>query len=274
MNTIIATTDFSSVSDNSTSYACQLATLMGAEIVLLHAFIIPIAFTSDTTLPILPMDEGKDIAERGMADSLARLQLAYPALRITPKILYGELEDCLEELAEDIKPQLIVMGNSSDEDTPGWLGSNLVHALRHLSVSVIGVPAGYAYKKVNKICLACDVAHVEEDLPLNHLSDLVQLTGANLIVLVIEAEKRNVENELPTQHLHIHNWLAPLSPEFHYITDTDINKGIEDFVKGNDIDWLIVTPHKYSFLEGLFHKSHTKEMVKHVHIPVLAMHKA
>jgi len=63
------------------------------------------------------------------------------------------------------------------------------------------------------------------------------------------------------------------NPEYHNIDNEDVEAGIQSFIKDSDVDWLVVVPHKHSFFESLFHKSHTKALVKQAHIPILALHK-
>ncbi|MBK8520712.1 MAG: universal stress protein [Chitinophagaceae bacterium] len=40
----------------------------------------------------------------------------------------------------------------------------------------------------------------------------------------------------------------------------------------NQIDLLVVMPHRHNLLSGLFHKSHTKQLVLHSHVPVMSIH--
>jgi nucleotide-binding universal stress UspA family protein len=43
-------------------------------------------------------------------------------------------------------------------------------------------------------------------------------------------------------------------------------------VNNHPIDMLIMLPKKHSFFASLFHKSQSKEMAYHSHIPLLALH--
>ena len=51
-----------------------------------------------------------------------------------------------------------------------------------------------------------------------------------------------------------------------------VEDGINGFLADNQMDWLMIMPHKQSFFEWLFHKSHTKAIVKTVQIPLVAIH--
>jgi nucleotide-binding universal stress UspA family protein len=52
----------------------------------------------------------------------------------------------------------------------------------------------------------------------------------------------------------------------------DTNEVINDFVMSHSMDWLVVAPHHYSFLESIFHKSHTVAMIHISKVPLLSIH--
>jgi nucleotide-binding universal stress UspA family protein len=61
-------------------------------------------------------------------------------------------------------------------------------------------------------------------------------------------------------------------PVYHFIESENIDESIHQFVIENQMNWLVVVPHKHSFFEGLFHKSHTKAMTRKLQIPVISLH--
>ena len=63
-----------------------------------------------------------------------------------------------------------------------------------------------------------------------------------------------------------------LKPTFHFIDHEYTDEGIMDFAEKNQIDLLIVMPHRHNLLAGIFHKSHTKQLVLHSHVPVMSIH--
>ena len=69
----------------------------------------------------------------------------------------------------------------------------------------------------------------------------------------------------------LHRLLAPLNPVYHYVEKEHVEDGIKAFMEQNQMDWLIIVPHKHSFFEGLFHKSHTKAIMKSVPVPLIAL---
>ncbi|MEI8278322.1 MAG: universal stress protein [Bacteroidota bacterium] len=271
MSLIIATTDFSDASENAVHYACSMAKEHRASVIILHSFMIPITI-SDTPIPVMPIDEGMGIAERRMKVFVEATIAKNPGVELTGKVMYGDIIDCLEELTEKAKPWFIVFGNNSTDNSASWLGSTAVSALKHLAYNVIAIPQGVAYKPVQKICFACDLKNYKEHVSTQHLIDLVQATGAQLHILNVDHNNKNYGPDSPLEETAIHGLLKSLNPEYHFVDNENTDEAIQQFVDTHKMDWLVVVPQKHLFFENLFHKSHTKAMVKMSHIPLVALH--
>lgn len=275
MSVIIAATDFSATGDNAVRYACSLAKDHSASVVVVHSFIVPIAF-SDTPMPVLPIDDSREIAEERMKKELNELKSLFPDVKVVGKIMYGDIVDSLREYLEDeAKPWLIVLGNSgTGEEASLWLGSTALSALKNLPYPVVAVPSELSYSGIRKICFACDYKHVTGHLPSTQLLDVVQHTKAELHILNVDHNDRGVDPETPLETEELHRYLAPAKPQFHFVDNSHTDEAINKFVEDNQMDWLVVIPHRHSFFEGLFHKSHVKAMVRTSKVPIVALHEA
>jgi nucleotide-binding universal stress UspA family protein len=65
--------------------------------------------------------------------------------------------------------------------------------------------------------------------------------------------------------------LTGMNPTYDFIENKDVNEGINDFAEKNNIDLIVTLPQKHSFLESLFEKSLTRELLHHTHIPVMCI---
>ncbi len=271
MPVIIAATDFSEVATNAVNYACSFAARIGASVNIIHSFTIPVAF-SDTPMPLMPIEEGKQIAENSMNELLAGLKKTYPNLEIQGHTSFGDITDSLLEYAETVKPMMIIIGNSSNEEGTLWMGGNLLNVFKKLPYTVVTVPPDAQYVPVQKICFACDFRNVSVHMPAKELLELVQLTGASLHVLNIDHENKEFPKAMMETTGSLHELLQPANPEYHYSDNANFAEGIQQFIDTNHIDWLVEIPHRHSILDSIFHKSHTKKMVRAAHIPVIALH--
>ncbi|MBZ0098775.1 MAG: universal stress protein [Taibaiella sp.] len=271
MATIIAATDYTEIATNAVYYTCDMAKDLNRQVVVLHAYTIPVAF-HENPMPVISLEESKSLAESQMVALVDDLMEKYPGLSITGNVIYGDVTDNLKEYIAKYNAWMEVVGNSSADDSGFWLGSNLMSTLRHLQCPVLAVPADYKYQKVEKIAFACDMNNISEHLPADKLAALVVRLGSELHVLNVDNENRHFDPEKPYEYARLEEMLHSVNPKYHHIEHEDVDKGIQLFVEANDMDWLVVVPHRHNFFESLFHKSHTKAIVRQAHIPLLALH--
>jgi nucleotide-binding universal stress UspA family protein len=271
MPIILTATDYSDTANHAVRYACNMAQAYSASVTVVHSFIIPVVISTDTPMPAISIEEARSISVERMDELIAGLKTEYPGIEINSHITYGDITDSLQEYTESTPPWLIVIGNSSSEDTNFWPGSNLINALKELPVMVLAVPSDATYKPVTNICFACDFKNTSEQIPAENLLKIVHDTGAKLHVLNVHKNNSN-EGELNTEADALKAILATASPEYHFISSDNVDERIQQFVTENNMDWLVIIPHKHSFFEGLLHRSHTKAMARMTHIPLMAMH--
>lgn len=271
MSYILAATDFSEVADHAVHYACRLAMDSNEPLHLIHSFITPVTF-SENPMPVMPLEEARKIADDRMQYFTGMITSTYPQLEIHTEIMFGDLVDCIEEYTEKAAPWLVILGNSGTGSSTLWLGSNALNALRNLPYTVLAVPLNAEYKKPDDICLASDLKDVAGKFHVSEVVNLVKHTGAQLHVLHINNSKENAAEDISRESGVLHDLLSSLNPVYHYVTNQNVEKGVQDFIEENDMDWLLMIPHKLSFFESLFHKSHTKAILKILQIPLAALH--
>lgn len=271
MRRIIAATDFSSTAENAVHYACNMAMAYNASVTVIHSYIIPVVF-NDNPMPVMPLDESKQIAEQNMERHLQQLSVEYPSVSINSHVAYGDITDTLFEFAETTKPWLIIIGNSSNEEGSFWMGSNLLNTFKKQPFTVMAVPPETKFKKVNKIAFACDFKNDAGHMPASELLNLVNITNASLHIINVDHNNKEFSIDTVANLGPFHQALVPATPEYHYIDNENFSEGIQNFVNNNAIDWLVEIPHRHSILDTILHKSHTKEMVLMTHVPLIALH--
>ncbi len=65
--------------------------------------------------------------------------------------------------------------------------------------------------------------------------------------------------------------LSSLHTTFHFPVNDDISNGLNEFVKAQKVDLLVMSPHKHEWMERFFVKSETEDMVFHSHVPLLVL---
>jgi len=271
MPMIITATDFSDVARNAINYACGIASLQKAEVVIIHSFVIPVMF-SDIPMPTSLITDAQNDSEAEMKKLLTELSLTFPDVVMTGKVFYGDTIDTIDQFTSENKETfLVVIGNNNTGESNSWPDSTLTEALKMLQYPVLAVPPGIAYKQVRNICFAFDNKHERNDAALEQLKNIAVALQAGLHVLHINANAPAENEEVIDEHAK--DLLSGANPVYHFVNDADdVNDAIQTFISDNEIDWLVMIPRKHSFFEGLFHKSHTKTIAHHIHIPILALH--
>ena len=187
MKTIIAPTDFSSISYNACLYAAKMAKDINAELVLLHAMELPIAVAE------FPVTEDL-FDEIGMEKELEALKNKLSTetnnkVNIYTKNILGSAEYEIKELCKIKKPFAVVMGtHSSSLLDRFFLGSTTVYSAKHLHCPVLVIPSNATYKPIKKIALASDLKDIYE-IPAQEIETIVKHFNAEFEVFYVAKNK-------------------------------------------------------------------------------------
>jgi nucleotide-binding universal stress UspA family protein len=184
----------------------------------------------------------------------------------------GSFFNELEEVCTLVKPYVVVMGSQGKTATEHFLfGAHASNAVRHLNWPLITVPPGAAFSQIKKIGLASDLTKVIETTPIEEVKALVNDFNAELHILNT-GRKTVFDADIVFESGLMQEMTMALKPQFHFIDNENTDQGIIDFAEMNQIDLLIVLPKRHNLLESIFHKSHSKQLVLHSHVPVMALH--
>ena len=271
MKTILMATDFSPAAFNAANYAADMALALNADMLLLHAYQIPVAF-SEVPVAVNPEDMQRN-AENEINELKGQLiRKRGGKLNIETEVRKGIFFNELKTVCELTKPYIVVMGSQGTTAAERlFFGSHAVNAMKHLMWPLITVPPEATFSSVKKIGLACDFDKVTDTTPLDEIKILVNDFNAALHVLNT-GKKEEFNPEIIFESGVLEEMLAPIKPNYHFITNANTDEGIMDFAEKNHIDLLVVLPKRHGLLDKLIHKSHTKQLVLHSHVPVMALH--
>jgi len=276
MKTIIVPTDFSPISINAANYAAEMARSINADLSLLHICLLPITTYGEVPFPLENMDSSLSSAEDKILqvkNDLTRKtggKVKIDTEVRTAATVTGELVNYCELK----KPYVIVMGTQGTSAVERiFFGSNTIYAMRHMAWPVIVVPPEAKFNKIKKIGLACDLKKVDENVPFSQIKSLVSQFGAELFILHINPEgEKGYTAEKTVETRSIQNLLYDLHPVYRFIDYDDIETGLEEFAATNKLDLLITVPKRHNIIDKIFHKSHSKKLMLHTHVPVMAIH--
>jgi len=274
MKTIIAAVDFSENSVNAANYAADMACATGYDLMLVNvcADTIPVAEAPAAFYTLEKLFEDAEKEMDALRDAVVTRTLG--KIKVTGIVKRGDIIEGLRQCCLDNNTYALVMGR---EDMGALerlvLGSRTVSAVQHLSCPMIAVPPDAKFTGIRNIGLACDFRDVIETLPVPEIKNLVKETKAALHVLHVSDE---TGDEFDATTIEESGWfqdmVGDLKPQYHFIKGKDADAGVMDFADKNHLDLLIVIPKKHGLLGRLLKHSHSKSLVLHAHVPVMALH--
>lgn len=275
MKTIIVPIDFSSISLNAAEYAVEMARSINVPVSLLNVWVLPATY-SEVPYPIENIDSLVSDAEKKILEVRNDLEkMTGGKVKIDTKVTVGAT--VIGELINYCKsrnPYYVVMGTHGNDPLKRvFFGSNTVNAIKHLAWPVIVVPPDAKFTSIKRIGLACDLKNVEGTIPFTRVKSLVNQFNAELYILHINPEgEKGYTAEKTIESRYIQNRFDDLHPFLRFLDHDDVETGLEEFAETNNLDLLVTIPKKHTIIGKVFHKSHSKKLVLHTHVPVMALH--
>jgi nucleotide-binding universal stress UspA family protein len=263
MQTIITPTDFSDISLNAVNYAADMAMALNANLLILHAIELPI----NANQPYDESDVAEIEAEQKLNDLKENLvKRTNNKVSVQTKQVVGLIENEIIKICDYKNALAVVMatkGPSLKEHF--FMESITVHLSKNLTYPVIAVPSNMKYKPVNKILLATDLENLYS-LPVDAIIKIIDAFKAQLEIVHVYNKEDKCEI-MVSRMSELTNYLKCLNPQFHFVYNTNVYKGIIDFAKQNNSDIILTIPKKRSF----FYKSRSKQLLFNAPITIMTM---
>lgn len=262
MNTLVALTDFTPAADNAALYAARLAHSLGAGLVLLHVYQLPISMND---MPILAVsaEELKTNSDNGLLRTREELLREVPDLEVRIESRLGDVNDEVNQFCKEVPVMALVMGTHHYTGLERILfGNTAISIIRHSHYPVITVPESYKGTGVHRVVFATDLDPLDISA-IEKIRSIVKQLKAELHIVHVITE----EEDVPADH-----FLEPfmdLHPHFRTVHNNDVTEGLQEYMNRTHCDLLIALPHKHNLLDSFLFKLHTNEFVEHVDRPLL-----
>ena len=268
MKTILVPTDFSKTAGNAAEYAAHFAKDVKAKILLLHAYHIPVP-VSEAPVIVISQEELQKKNEAHLKKEAAHLK-KISGVEVTYKAKMGFAVD--EIVEEEKNAALIVMGmQGASKLSEALMGSITTSTLRKTQAPVLVIPENVKYTKPEKIVLACDYDPRTDTHTLDALKALMKTFSSKVYVVNVKQKKESVSVDEAIAGVKLESKLNDVEHVHYFPEKEDPVEGINEFVKDKKADMVAIIPHRYNLLERLFHKSISKKMAFHTHVPMLAL---
>lgn len=268
MKTILVPTDFSDTARNAADYAAHLAKDMNAKIILFHAYHIPTT-VSEVPVMVISPDELQQENETLLNRYAAQLKET-TGVDVDCRAKIGLAVD--EIIQEGTAADLIVMGmRGAGKLSEALIGSIATSVLRKSHTPVLVIPEKAFYTRPEKIVFACDYDPRTNMHQLNALKHLLKTFKAKLFILNVKKQKEIVSVEEAVTGMKLENELFDVEHVYYFPESDDLVNGINEFVESHMADMVVTIPHVYNLVDRIFHRSISKKMAFHIHVPLLAL---
>jgi nucleotide-binding universal stress UspA family protein len=278
MKQILVPTDFSTCADNAINFAVQSAKIIPAKITLLHSFEVNNNIYTD----YLGVNREFNMTMlNGIEEKMMQLKkntYETDGVVVDTYISTNSLQEAITKFIKEKKVDLIVMGSlgASGMKEKLW-GSRTGAVIGKSSVPVIVVPVEYEWKKPQNILLATNRFEKEAAI-LNYLFELAGLYMCQVQVAVFtDGDDDNAQTFLEHQQ-KISEYEEYLKETYKeetltsaHIHGENFETTLQNFIKENDIDILVMVTYQHKFWNRIFNPSKTKRMSYHTNIPLLAI---
>ena len=272
MATVIVVTNFSASSRNALEYACLFLHNATSRVLLLNIFSFPASFTNEG-LAVAALSETMANDEKRLQREYEWVRENHPHINIDTEIRSGNFFDELTNVAAEEDAKLIIMGATGNyTDLLSW-DINVVNSFVDLPIPVLVVPAHVHYNPIQKMAFACNYYRKELQLPLRMIRKLVTFTHAQLFIIHVQSPQETITEAGLRNKEMLQQSLADLSPVYYEPEFSNVIVAIDRFVKGENIDLLLVIPTRHGIWYNIFQRSHTKWLVYLNEITVLSLRK-
>lgn len=274
MKTILIPTDFSDSARNAFDYALKL---FGKDnkFILLNTYEEPRSTTSS-------MISLRDILHESSVDSLREAEYRIKeelGLKDIELETYSEYGDPIHSIGnfarnDDFGIDIIVMGTTGASGLKEiMVGSVASAVIQNSPVPVLAVPVNCKAKAPSNILFASDLSELEGAGLPQVFMDIARANNAEVTILTVNKEHDIIDVDKAEAGYDLHVQMKELKHRFEVIESENVELGIEEYARVNEMDMLVTIPRKSTWFHRLLHPSLSKKLAQHIDIPMLALSK-
>lgn len=268
---ILVPTDFSALSEVAVRYAAELATELGAGLLLLHVVHFETSRAAASMKKSQVENAMEEISQQKCGELENQLKTAYPGLTVSYKVVTGyPVEDVVEKAAVDNNADFIIMGTKGASGLKRLLmGSNATAVIAKSSVPVIVVPEHAVYKGIKNIVYASALTNLVGDAGV--IIPFARVFNAHLHICHIKGMQSTESTTEADIIKEVTGKYAYNKLSAHIVASNNLPVSIDRFILDYKADMLAMFTHEPTLYEKLFGKSITREMAFHTWVPLLAV---
>ena len=196
-----------------------------------------------------------------------------PRLQATSRFLIqeGELVTTMLSAQTAHKADLIVMGTDGSEEEEAQADSRTARLVPEADCPVLVVPDEAQDFRMKQIAVALDQHDIDDESSLGVVHDVARWFGAKIHLLTIRSKTSATPAQDEEAERLLEYYLETLDYRHAFPQNTDIERGITDYIQKHDIDLLAILPRNHAQKTQPSEGRLTKLLTLHTKIPLLAI---
>jgi len=277
MRKILVPIDFSPESLNAFRYAIQLSDVTGGSIHLLH--IIPLDYTGiDVPIAVTQSSQSKtEYARKRMVEFTSEALTEIEAVKQLEKVpdIHSDVRigtPLFSIIEASGKADLLIMGTRGNRKSAiEKLGNLTAKVVKDAVCSMLVVPETARFSQISRMLYASEFKKEDPYYVWKALQLLDPITAIVDIVHVREEGKPRMRDNAEKLRTYLNENAVGMNTMMHEYAATDVEVGLLEYAEQTDVDLIVMYVPKYSFMDFLFHRSHTKRMSKLTNVPLLVV---
>jgi len=279
MKNILFCSDLSSHSEAALKFSIEIAKASNAKLEVFHSYHIPVTtLMEDVSSHAVweAMHISEDEIKRDL-DSICQSIKNQTSLDVRPVICESiggwiSPEINIEEEADSLKSDLIVLGSRNSQGIVKLIGTTSSKIINKIMLPVLIVPENAQWNGIQNIIFATDL---KDDTFKNHgIIDFAKTFNSDITFVHIDnpGDTGADKKRFTAYRKSITDSTDYPNIKFDSISFKDPSLALNEYMYHNKGDLLCLLRHQYGLLEGIIHKSITKEIIFKSELPVMVLH--
>ncbi|MFT4060794.1 MAG: universal stress protein [Edaphocola sp.] len=268
---ILVYTRFTAISRNAVEYGCALAADRNYSVVLVHNYTPEMSYAADA-IALASMQYGIADAEEQLVAEHERAKTLFPSVDVQYLLTVGQYADAVQAAMDKYPIHFLVTGAPESGGDFWAFNDTFVDVINDLPLPVLVIPMAVTYREAVNIGFACDYATPLDSKQIKFIEHLMESqAGAQLHVIHVSVPGKLKEQVRQANQEQLATALARHNPKFANIVNNEVIASIIGYVRKQNIQLLLVIPHRHGLWFNIFNQSHTRRLTRINHLPILAL---
>lgn len=288
LNKILIPVDFSNYSMKACEFGFNLAKEERTEVILLHVYFTPIyaaalpygdvfnyQISDEETVKVIIHKVHSDL--KALSDKIKEKVDSgeFPNVKYSCILREGVPEEEILRYAKEQHPKVIIMGtrgkSQKDIDLIGSVTAEIIDRSR---TAVLAIPENTPFKQFSEVKRIAFLTNFDQRDLIAFESFFNAWKSFHFSISLIHlAESKDTWNEIKLAGIkeYFHKQYPGLEIHYNVVMNDNLLKGLDQYIKENQIDIITLTSYKRNIFARLFNPSIARKMLFHSDTPLLVI---